>query len=128
MWPDFTDEEAGYTALERFVDLVEDPVIIDSDDLLRDPEPVVHAYCRAVNLEHRPDALTWEPGMPPEWTVWAAWHDEVARSTGFRPPPTHAPPSITDDRVAAVYARCRPVYERLRARRLLPQPSIRESD
>ena len=57
--------------------------------------------------------------MPPEWDTWAAWHEEVARTSGFVPP-RGAPPPITDDRTLAVYDRCRPVYERLRERRLRP--------
>src|SRR5688500_4703445 len=48
-WPDFTDEEAGYDALAVVVDLVEaagqDVVIIDQDDLRRDPAGIVHCYC-----------------------------------------------------------------------------------
>jgi hypothetical protein len=123
-WPDFTDEEAGFAPLGRLVDLVTErvgaPVIVDADDLLRDPTAMVRAYCDAVGLDFRPEALRWEAGMPPEWEVWADWHEGAARSTGFGAPSTAPPPARADPRVAAAYVRCAPIYERLRARRLRP--------
>jgi hypothetical protein len=123
-WPDFSDDEAGFEPLARLVDLVTaragTPVIVDADDLLRDPPATVRAYCEAVGLAFRPDALRWEAGMPPAWEVWADWHEDAARSTGFGAPSTKPPPARDDPRVAAAYERCAPIYERLRARRLRP--------
>lgn len=125
-WPDFTDEEAGYAALARLVALVdgrgEDAVIIDSDDLCRDPAGTVRAYCERVEITFLPRALTWEPGMRPEWELWRDWYEATAASSGFRPPSTTAtPPPPAEPRVARVYDRCAPIYEQLRARRLRPR-------
>jgi hypothetical protein len=121
-WPDFTDEEAGFEPLLRLVDLVTardgTPVVVDADDLLRDPPAMMRAYCDAVGLDFRPDALHWEAGMPPEWEVWADWHEGAARSTGFGSPSSTPPPARDDPRVEAAYERCAPVYERLREQRL----------
>jgi Sulfotransferase domain len=118
-WPDFTDEEAGFEALDRFVDLVSSsgarPVVIDSDDLRRDPVGVVEGYCRRVGLPFRPDALSWAPGMPAEWGLWEEWHRETAETAGWLPPPVGAPPALPSPLAAAAYERCRPVYARLRA-------------
>jgi hypothetical protein len=121
MWPDFTDEEAGFEALTALVAHAEaagqDPVVVDSDDLCRDPASVVAAWCERVGISFDPAALSWESGMQPEWRLWSDWYGATSRSTGFRPPPG-GPPPPTEGRVAAAVERCRPVYEALRARRL----------
>jgi len=122
MWPDFTDEETGYDALAALVGHAEaagqDPVILDSDDLCRHPEATTAAWCRRVRIPFRPEALTWAPGMQEEWRLWPEWYGATSRSTGFRAP-SGPPPPLDDDRVAAAYERCRPVYEALRSRRLV---------
>jgi hypothetical protein len=121
MWPDFTDEEAGFSALARLVDHAEaagqDVVVVDSDDLRRDPAAVVDDWCRRVGIAFEPSALSWAPGMRPEWELWPDWYVATSRSTGFRPP-SDDPPALDDDRVRAAVERCLPVYEELRARRL----------
>jgi hypothetical protein len=122
MWPDFTEEETGYGAVARLVELAEaagqDPVIVDSDDLCREPARIVRAYCERVGIPFVADALSWEPGMRPEWSLWADWYAATARSTGFRPPPAAPPPRLDGAHLETAYDRCAPVYEELRARRL----------
>jgi hypothetical protein len=123
MWPDFTDEEAGFAAVADLVALVEadgqDVVVVDSDDLCRDPGGVVQAWCERVGIAFVPGALSWAPGMRPEWRLWPDWYGATSRSTGFRPP-SDPPPGPVDGRVAAACERWRPVYEELRTRRLAP--------
>lgn len=89
-WPDATDDEAGFVAqqelYDRVLDVGADAVVVDSDRLRRDPQGVVGRWCAAVGLPERPDALTWSPGMRPEWQLWTDWYEGVARSTGFAPP------------------------------------------
>ena len=122
MWPDFTTEEAGYAALAALVDHAEaagqDPVVIDSDDLCRAPEAVVAAWCDRVDLPFDPSALSWAPGMQEEWRLWPDWYGATSRSTGFRPP-DGGRPEVEGGQVRAAYERCLPVYEALRARRLV---------
>jgi hypothetical protein len=124
MWPDFTEEEAGYQALAELVGHAEavgqEPVVVDSDDLCRDPSGIVAAWCDRVGLPFVADALSWAPGMQPEWRLWPDWYDATSRSTGFRPPSGEpAGPELSGERVASAYERCLPVYEALRARRLV---------
>ena len=122
MWPDFTDDEAGFAAVAELVARVDaigqDVVVVDSDDLCRDPAGLVEAWCTRVGLPFVADALSWEPGMRPEWRLWPDWYGATSRSTGFRPP-ADPPPARPDARVAAACERWRPVYEALRARRLV---------
>ena len=90
IWPTFTTEEAGYQAQRTAFDLVgeltgETPVVIEATSLQTDPERVVGAWCERVGIEPRPEALTWEPGMPAGWERWADWFEGAATSTGFEP-------------------------------------------
>ena len=120
-WADVTDEELGYEAQHRAFDLVtasgDTPPVIDADDLRADPEAVVSAWCEAVSIEHRPDALSWQAGMPDDWRLWADWFERAAASTCFAPPDGRPPPPV-DAVAAARIERCRQHYDVLRASRL----------
>lgn len=119
-WPDATDEEAGYTAqgalFDRVVAAGATPVVLDSDDIRSDPAGTLEAWCDAVSIPFVASALSWTPGMRPEWPLWQDWYAATARSTGFAPPTAAAPP--LSDHPAAPAAR--EVYDRLRSVRLRP--------
>ena len=119
-WPDFSDEEAGWTHLGEAADIVEGldqpKVVIDADILCSDPEGVVSEWCELMGLPYVEDALTWDPGMRPEWEHWSEWHTSTARATGFNelgPPPP--PPRPDEPRLHEAYQAALPVYERLSA-------------
>ena len=124
-WPDFTWDEAGYEAQARAFELVaeltgETPPVIDSDELRAEPEAVVAAWCAAVDLPYLPEAMTWEPGLPPELDLWEDWYDGVAESPGFLPPSSSPPPDLSDPWVAEAVERAQPLYDRLFEVRLRP--------
>ncbi len=58
-------------------------IVIDSDDLVDRPEATMAAYCAAVDLPFKPEALKWQPGERPEWRRSSRWHADVAASSGF---------------------------------------------
>jgi hypothetical protein len=124
MWPDFTDAECGYEALCRLVAAADaagqDPPIVDSDDLCRDPEGIVRAYCARAGIAFDARALTWGAGMRPEWDLWEDWYEATAATTGFRPPDAAPLPSLDTPHLARAYDRCLPMYRELHARRLEP--------
>jgi len=117
-WPDFTDEESGWGRLDeaaRIVDSLGQPrVVLDADLLCADPPGVVEEWCSRMGLPYLEKALTWEPGMLPEWDLWSAWHASSAESTGFvelrEPPP---PPTPDEPRLHQAYGEALPVYEEL---------------
>lgn len=124
-WPDFTDEEAGWDALAEAAAVVEglgQPlVVVDAGDLCLDPAGTVASWCAAMDLPYDEAALTWEPGMRPEWELWADWHASTAGSSGFHPlhdPPP--PPGADEPRLHTLHTRALPVYERLHRARLAP--------
>jgi hypothetical protein len=124
-WPDFTDEEAGWSRLDEAADVVEslgDPlVVVEADALCADPAGVVEAWCRAMDLPYDEDALSWDPGMRPEWELWGDWHRSTARATGFceldPPPPAPGP---DEPRLHKASLAARPVYDRLASQALQP--------
>lgn len=131
MWPDLTEEEAGYERLaEAFAvadDLIEGtPPVLEADALCAAPTETVAAWCDAVGLDFRPDALTWEPGMVEQWELWREWYEGVADSTGFHPAPPRGPVDLDDGRLVAIAERSEPVYEELASLAIGPpvdQPS-----
>lgn len=119
-WPDFTDEETGWDALDHVADLVSEIrqplVVLEANEMCHDPAGVVSRWCKAMDLPFLEESLTWQPGMRDEWELWEEWHESTARSTGFEEldePP--APPSPDEPRLLDAYRRALPVYERLAA-------------
>jgi hypothetical protein len=122
-WPAFGDDEAGFTAVSELLERVEatgePPIVIDADDLRRDPGGMVKAWCAATGLSFEPSALSWQPELVQGWERWQEWHGSTAASTGFLPPDTE-PPLVTDGWLQGAIDRALPVYGELRRRRLLP--------
>ena len=86
--PAVTCPEIGYEWLWELFQLLwsasgRRPLVIRSENLLRDPVPQVRAYCEAVGLPFMPGALTWAPGDRPEWQRHRRWHLDAISSSGF---------------------------------------------
>jgi hypothetical protein len=63
------------------------PVLLETAELLADPESALRRVCHALSLPWDPAMLTWPPGPKPEDGVWAPiWYASVHRSSGFHPP------------------------------------------
>ncbi len=106
------------TGLQRQWELYSDltdagqrPDVLDSRELLLDPEGVLRQLTLKLDLEFRSDMLTWRAGARAEDGVWAPhWYHAVHKSTGFAPYepkpdfPAHLQPLLDD---------CRPWYEKL---------------
>lgn len=130
-WPDLTEEEAGYPSLGKAFRIARsltgaDPPVIEADELAADPSTVIAAWCDAVGVGYRSEALTWEPGMIEQWVRWREWYEGVAQTSGFRPPPpgpARRSATLDDPRLAAVADRAQPVYEELTAVRIGRPPS-----
>ena len=93
------------------------PLVVDSDDILRNPESVLRALCAALEIAWDPAMLSWPSGPKPEDGAWAPyWYDAVWRSTGFGPPPSDLPEVSAGS--AGVYEDALEIYERLSSCRL----------
>jgi hypothetical protein len=91
--------------------------VMDSDDLLRDPERTLRALCAALDVPFDPAMLSWPAGPRDSDGVWAPhWYASVEASTGFGPYREAAAdvPAHLQDLAEA----CRPYYDELASRRI----------
>ena len=99
------------------------PPVLDTADLLADPEAMLRKLCAALDVEFSDRMLWWPPGRRATDGVWARhWYQRVEASTGFERPDAAeaAPQRALPPALATLEAQCRPLYERLRAHRLRP--------
>lgn len=104
---------------ELFTSLVEagqEPIVLDSRELLLDPAGVLQQLCSHLGLEFANEMLRWPAGPRPEDGVWAPhWYHAVHLSTGFA---TYVPKSGFPDELRPLLAQCSPWYDRLFAHAL----------
>ncbi|KZY44692.1 branched-chain amino acid aminotransferase, partial [Roseovarius sp. HI0049] len=80
------------------------PVIIDSDDIRRDPEDSMRSLCDAIGLPWTSAMLSWPEGGHADDGVWAPhWYGAVHRSTGFAPAEGNLP-ELTGEQAALAEA------------------------
>lgn len=89
----------------------QEPVILDSRELLLDPRGILRKLCERLDLEFQSSMLRWDAGPRVEDGVWAPhWYHAVHRSTGFAP---YRPKREFPDHLAELLDECRPWYNRL---------------
>lgn len=122
--PDLTEEEGGVIGLHKAWLMLrgagEDLPIVDATDIQRDPRAYVGAWCDAVGLERRDDALQWESQMYETWKKWPDWVQTVSKSTGFQPPPKEFP-VVQDERLAKMIDSSRRLYREMAAHKIVVQ-------
>ncbi len=92
--------------------------VVDSDDLLRDPEGMLRRLCAALGVPFDAAMLAWPAGPRPTDGVWAPyWYASVEASTGFGPWRGDAVPDLPDH-LAELADECRPFYDELAAETL----------
>ena len=93
------------------------PPVIDANDVLSAPEPVLSKLCEELGIAWDRAMLSWPRGRRATDGVWAAhWYNAVENSTGFGPP-DHGPPELPDE-AKRLADRCRPLYQRLAEHRI----------
>ncbi|MCG2429916.1 sulfotransferase family protein [Aequorivita xiaoshiensis] len=61
------------------------PTVIDSDELLKNPEAYLRKLCKLLKIPFSEKMLRWEKGSIPEDGIWAKhWYKNVHNSEGFR--------------------------------------------
>ncbi|HVK91720.1 MAG TPA: hypothetical protein VM468_10035 [Mycoplana sp.] len=116
--PDHLGVERQVDFFEREADrLGRAPPVVDSADILANPEGVLSRLCREIGIEWDPAMLLWQAGLRETDGIWAShWYDAVAASTGFGPPDQGQ--VELDDDAQRVADTCRPYYERLAEHRI----------
>ena len=97
------------------------PAVLDSRELLLDPETVLRQLCTAIELPFDRCMLHWPAGPIPEDGVWAPhWYHAVHESTGFA---SYQPKSGFPPQLEALRAACQPWYDKLYAHAIRANPN-----
>jgi len=60
------------------------PVVIDSGELLKDPEMMLEKLCLAIPIPYQPCMQTWTAGPRKEDGIWAEyWYHNLHKTSGF---------------------------------------------
>lgn len=114
-------DDIGLLQQERLLEFWDeramDVPVLDAGDFLRAPEEHLRWLCRWLGIPFTTRMLCWPPGPRASDGIWAShWYSAVWASTGFAPwRPRET--ALSGD-AATVAELCRPVYERLYARRV----------
>ncbi len=109
--------ETGLAIFERLAALNISCPIVDADDVLKAPEPMLRTLCASLGLPFDPAMLSWPSGQRPEDGPWAPhWYAAVRSTTGFSPF-VEKKVTLSND-LEAIAERAAPFYRQLRARRL----------
>ena len=109
-------------------DLNQDLVVIDSDDIVKNPAVMMKKYCESVGLRYTDGLLQWEKGLPESWNMGDSskdteyndlWFSNASRSTGWvlgnnTPPANMANEEMMANIVSDMIAIAEPYYEKLR--------------
>lgn len=121
--PDASRSDIGYEYQFLLFEMAREltgriPVVLDSDSLVRDPEAAVVAYCEAIGLPYKPEAMRWQAGDRPEWEHNARWHVTAGRTSGFvATPPREV---ALEGHLRDYYDFHRPFYDRMVQHALTP--------
>ncbi len=91
--------------------------VVDSADILRNPEAALRGLCDAIRLDFDPSMLSWPAGPKPFDGAWAPhWYGSAHQSTGFAGSEASLPELEGEAR--KLTAQALPFYERLAAEAL----------
>jgi hypothetical protein len=117
-----TFEDMGLERLHLYFRIEADrlgapPPVVEGADILDAPEAMLPRLCEALDILWDPAMLSWKSGYHDTDGVWAPhWYGRVAASTGFEG--EDRGPIELPGEYRALYERCRPHYEALRAHKL----------
>jgi hypothetical protein len=97
----------------------ETPLVIDSEQILADPETALRGLCTALDIPFSDRMLHWPAGRRASDGIWApVWYDAVERSTGFAPPSRAVGYQDLPDALKIIADAAQPYYDRLAQYRL----------
>jgi hypothetical protein len=118
-------DEIGFARLYEIYEAVrgkgeQEPIVVDSDDLLANPAEIVEEYCRRVGIPFVARALRWDSGIPDQWARTERWHRAAGASNGFHPAVASPETVELEPRLEEFCRFHLPYYEKMRERRLCP--------
>lgn len=124
--PEVSCDEIGLDAVYKHAMLVADitgemPIIIDAEDLIRDPKGTLRAYCQALGIRFIEASLNWgDDALPKEWMHVAGWHTDLSGSSGIGRVQRAATSLDDAPHLRQLCDYHMPYYEKLRAHCLRP--------
>ncbi len=98
--------------LFEYVSRFQNPVVLDSGELLKNPEQVLKKLCVALEVPFDDQMLHWPKGEKNEDGIWAPyWYKNVHQTTGFQKQKTSS--RILDKRFDSLYANAKIFYDQL---------------
>ncbi|CAG8638094.1 3723_t:CDS:2 [Ambispora gerdemannii] len=85
----FITSSIGIKELAVFFDYVKEefkdqtPLVIDADDLCKNPKGILRKYCELIGEEFDESMISWKPGKIKDWYSMGVWHSDLEQSTGF---------------------------------------------
>ncbi|MBT7275336.1 MAG: hypothetical protein P8O19_01805 [Woeseiaceae bacterium] len=87
------------------------PVIIDSRELLINPEFILTKLCAHLKINYSKGMLSWNPGPINEDGIWSKyWYETVHKSSTFMP---YKPKPDLQKKFLPLYNKCLPYYNNL---------------
>ena len=94
------------------------PIIIDTKDLLQDPQKMLIKVCKILKIKFDTNMLSWPLGFRKTDGIWSQhWYQNVANSTGFKPYIENS--SVIPFKYQSIYAQCLEQYELLYQNRII---------
>ena len=93
------------------------PPVIDSADVLEDPESILSVLCESIGIPFSRRMLSWEPGPRSCDGLWGKyWYDSVWKSSGFSSPSSNE--GVLSDHLHSVLEESTVIYQELRKMRI----------
>ena len=87
------------------------PIVVDSRELLMNPENILKQLCNYLNLEFTDSMLSWPSKPRKEDGIWAKyWYHSLHKSNGFQP---YQAKSSFPVELKQILSECMPFYEKL---------------
>ncbi|CAG8790397.1 11481_t:CDS:1, partial [Cetraspora pellucida] len=72
-------DRIGIEESRKLYDIIKDTIneeilLIDADDLIKDPKKILTKYCEFVNVNFRKEMLVWKPQKIDIWKNNYSWH------------------------------------------------------
>ncbi|MEK0165130.1 HAD family hydrolase [Phaeobacter sp. JH20_36] len=116
-----TLDDIGFRQQAELLDLVQSwgqsPVVLDSNDIRRDPAQMLERLCDRIEMPFSPKMLSWPMGGHKDDGIWAAhWYGSVWQSTKFAGP--EGPLPEVPDELQPVLQAALPYYEQLQTTKI----------
>jgi len=105
--------EVQYHQILYLIQLGVEPIVIDTDDLLGNPESMIRLLCKKLNIDYDQSMLSWKVGSKEfESLPSRNWCANIHESVDFKSVPNHL--KLLTAKQEELRDECLPYYEKLR--------------